>query len=222
LGTIILVFFSAVIVTPFAVSFSLYKNFYCRNNTIKSGLDTLLHALNTVPSIIFGIVGFIVFVKGLAWEKSWLAGSIILALMIFPTVTAALSERIQTLPQHYSLSAHAMGFNPSLIVRKIIMPYSLPGLLTGLILGVARAAGETAPIMFCAAVFSGVTVPDGIKDNPLLALPYHIFSLSQDVYSKSAMPNAWASAFTLVCIVGVIMLFAIPFRARLHEEAQQS
>jgi phosphate transport system permease protein len=120
-----------------------------------------------------------VFVKFLGWGKSWLAGGLLLGLMILPTVTVSLVERIKVLPARYVEAAAGLGLTRSQIVRSVILPQTVGGLVTGLLLGLARAAGETAPILFAATVFAGATVPTGVRDSPVLSLPYHIFVLAQ-------------------------------------------
>lgn len=221
IGTSILILGAGFIVTPFAAAFALLQTVFLRSRTLKTWLLSFLHVLNATPSILFGILGFMFFVRGLRWEKSWLSGSIILATMILPTVTVSLIERIRTVPCQYIEAARGFGFNDDKIACAILLPYAWGGLLTGLVLGLARAAGETAPIMFTAAVFSGATLPQGIKDNPVLALPYHIFNLIQDSYSKESVDRAWATACVLILMVVSVSALAIPFRAKSHEEAKK-
>ena len=124
----------------------------------------------------------IVFVGVLGWGKSWLSGGILLGMMILPTVTVALIERIESLPGKYLEAAAGLGLSRSQIVWSVVLPQSATGLITGSLLGLARAAGETAPIMFTAAVFAGASLPQGIRESPVLSLPYHIFVLAQDSY----------------------------------------
>src|SRR5204863_4232064 len=126
------------------------------------------------------------FMRFLGWGKSWLAGGLLLAVMILPTLALALAERIESLPGRYLEAAAGLGLSRSQIVWSVILPQSLSGLLSGTLLGLARAAGETAPILFTAAVFSGAGLPHGIRDNPVMALPYHIFVLAQDSFQAGA------------------------------------
>lgn len=219
LGTIILISAAALIVTPFAVSLALLQGFFV-GKRVSNGIALSLHLLNTTPSIVFGILGFMFFFKMLGWEKSWLSGAIVLALMILPTVSVSLYERIQTIPRDYLEVARGLGFDDEQLVWRVILPYGWGGLLTGLMLGLGRAAGETAPILFTAAVVSGADFPTGIKDSPVLALPYHIFNLAQDVFGIGAMQNAWSSAAVLLLLSVLLNCLAAPFRARSHEEAK--
>lgn len=220
-GTLLLIGVAALVVMPFATALALMQTTFLRSPRARQWITIALHVLNGTPSILFGILGFVFFVKMLGWDKSWLAGSLILAVMILPTVTVALVKRIETIPRGYVEAARALGFDDNRLVWAILVPYGWGGLLTGLVLGLARAAGETAPIMFTAAVFSGATIPTGIRDNPVLALPYHIFTLAQDTYGEGATAFAWATAAVLTALVVCISLVALPFRARSHEEAKK-
>lgn len=220
IGTLILMSAAVLITAPAALSLALTQTTILKNKSIKGYFLTFLHTLNATPSIILGIIGFIVFFKLLGWHKSWLAGGLILAFMILPTVAIATIQRIQTIPVGYIETAQGLGFDEERLIKHIIIPYSLGGLLTGLVMGAARAAGETAPIMFTAAVFFGPSIPTGITDSPVLALPYHIFNLAQDVFGESAIQNAWATSIVLVGCVLAFTALAIPMRMRAHEEAK--
>src|SRR5688572_8672991 len=99
------------------------------------------------------------------------------------------------------------------------MRQSWGGLITGSLLGLARAAGETAPIMFTATIFAGATFPHGIKENPVLSLPYHIFILAQDSFDPSVGTKLWGTALTLLGLTMLLSLLALPLRLKSHEEA---
>lgn len=180
----------------------------------------LLYVLNGVPSLLFGLFGFIVFVKFLGLGKSWLSGGILLGLMILPTVTAALIERIASIPRSYLEAAAGLGLSTPQMIWSVILPQASGGLVTGSLLGLARAAGETAPIMFTATIFAGATFPSGIKESPVLSLPYHIFILAQDSFDPSVGAKVWGTAVVLLALVGALSLIALPLRMRIHEEAR--
>jgi phosphate transport system permease protein len=182
----------------------------------------LLYLLNGVPSILFGLLGLVVFVLFLGWGKSWLTGGILLGIMILPTVAVALAERIQSLPRQYLEAAAGLGLSQSQIVWSVILPQSFSGWITGSLLGLARAAGETAPIMFAATIFAGATWPHGVKESPVLSLPYHIFILAQDTFDPAAGAKVWGAAVVLLLLVFSLSLIALPFRLRLHEEARHA
>ena len=218
-GTLILIGTAAVVSGPIAVGIALTHSFYLRSGRVRRCLTIALYTLNGVPSILFGILGLIVFVKFLDWGKSWLSGGILLGMMILPTVTVALVERIRVLPRKYIDSAVGLGLTPSQVVRSVVLPQTVGGLITGLLLGLARAAGETAPIMFTATIFAGATLPGGIVESPVLSLPYHIFVLSQDSYDPNVATKVWGTAAVLLGLVFALSAIAIPMRLRVHEEA---
>lgn len=219
IGTLILISAALLISAPLATSFALTHAVYLRSAPAKSRLGLFLYTLNGIPSIVFGIFGFVVFVKYLGWGKSWLTGGILLAIMILPTVTVSLIERIKALPLKYVEAAAGLGLRQSQIVWSVILPQSWSGLITGSLLGLARAAGETAPIMFTATIFAGATIPHGVRESPVLSLPYHIFILAQDSFDPGVGAKLWGSALVLLALVFALSAIALPVRLRLHEEA---
>ena len=219
LGTLILVATALAVSAPLAIGLSLIQTTYLDSVRAKRRLRLAIYTANGVPSILFGIFGLILFGQLLGWGKSWLAGGLVLGAMILPTLTVALVERIEALPTKYLAAAAAAGLNRSQIVRSVILPQTRGGLLAGALLGLARAAGETAPIMFTAAVFSGATLPSGIRESPIVALPYHIFVLAQDSFNPAAHSQMWGAAAVLLGLVVLLSLLALPARLRSAEEA---
>lgn len=218
-GTLVLLATAFVISTPLALTISIVHSVYLRESRYRGKLTVLLYLLNGVPSILFGIVGMVIFVQWLGWGKSWLSGGILLGIMILPTVSVTLIERIGSLPARYLEAAAGLGLRRSQIIRSVILPQSVGGLITGLMLGLARAAGETAPIMFTATIFAGATFPDGVKESPVLSLPYHIFILAQDSYDPDVKAKLWGAALVLLILVLGLSLVALPARLKIHEEA---
>jgi len=219
IGTIILLGAAFVICAPMAVGLALVERVWLRSNTARRALRTVLYTLNGLPSIIFGIFGFIVFVQWCGLGKSWLVGGIVLALSMLPTVTVALIERLKAIPAAYVEAAAALGLNRAQIVWAVLLPQAWGGLVTGSLLGLARAAGETAPIMFTCTIFAGATWPHGIKDSPVLTLPYHIFILAQDSFDPAVGAKLWGAALVLLVLVFLLSLVALPSRLKMHEEA---
>lgn len=218
-GTLILITAALLVSAPIAVGLALTHAVYLRNAAAKSRLGLFLYTLNGIPSIVFGIFGFIVFVNYFGWGKSWLTGGILLAIMILPTVTVGLIERIKALPAKYVEAATGLGLRRSQVIWSVILPQSWGGLITGSLLGLARAAGETAPIMFTATIFAGATLPHGIRESPVLSLPYHIFILAQDSFDPAVGAKLWGSALVLLALVFALSIVALPIRLRLHDEA---
>lgn len=223
LGTLILMATALVVSAPLAIGVALVNAFYLpRGSRAQRALELLLHLLNGVPSILFGLVGFIVFVKFFDLGKSWLSGGILLGIMILPTVAVAFSDRIRALPSRYVEAAAGLGLTRGQIVRSVIWRQCRTGWVTGSLLGLARAIGETAPIMFTAVVFSGAGLPDGIRQSPVLALPYHIFVLAQDAFHPEVKANLWGAALVLLVLVFGLSLAALPIRLTQREEAQHA
>jgi phosphate transport system permease protein len=220
-GTLILIVTALLVALPPAVGLSLTHGVYLsRDGLLRRWLTLFLYVLNGTPSILFGIFGLMVFVNFFGWGKSWLTGGILLGFMILPTVAVALIERIEGLPRNYLEAAAGLGLRQSQIVWSVVLPQSLSGLVTGSLLGLARAAGETAPIMFTATIFAGATLPIGIRESPVLSLPYHIFVLAQDSFDPLVASRVWGAAVVLLGLVLCLSLLALPIRLRIHEEAR--
>lgn len=222
IGTFILIVTALVFSAPIAMGLALVQAVYLRNPRHRERLMLMLYLLNGVPSILFGIFGLIVFVKFFGLGKSWLSGGVLLGLLMLPTVTIALVERIAGLPGKYVEAAAGLGLTQSQIIWSVILPQSVSGLVTGSLLGLARAAGETAPIMFTATIFAGATFPVAIKESPVLSLPYHIFVLAQDSFDPSVGTKLWGTALVLLGLVVFLSLLALPLRLKIHEEAHHA
>lgn len=219
MGTLILLVTALFVSVPLATGLALVHGVYLKKERARERLWLLLSVLNGVPSILLGLFGLIVFVKFFGWGKSWLTGGILLGLMMLPTVAVAFIERIKRLPRQYLEAAAGLGLSGSQRVWSVVMPQCAGGLVTGSLLGLARAAGETAPIMFTATIFAGATIPQGVKESPVLSLPYHIFILAQDSFDPAAGAKLWGSALVLVVLVLLLSLSALPARLKMHEEA---
>ncbi len=221
IGTILLIATAAVVSIPVATGVGLTHELYSSDSQ-RRVLNTTLQALNAVPSIVFGLFGLALFVQYFGFRKSWFAGGIVLAMMILPTLSLTFVERLRAIPRMTIEAATGLGLRRSQIARHVLLPQGISGLVTGTLLGLARAAGETAPIMFTAAIFSGATVPTGVVDSPVLALPYHIFVLAQDSFDPSSAGKMWGSATVLLFLVLLLSAVAIPIRMKMHEEARRA
>jgi phosphate transport system permease protein len=218
-GTLILLVTALALSLPTAMGIGLLYGVYLKHSNYRPRILMSLHLLNSVPSILFGIFGLIVFVKTLGWGKSWLSGGVLLASMILPTVSLSLIERLEAIPPMYLEAAAGLGLNTSQIIWSVIVPQSLNGIISGQLLGLVRAAGETAPIMFTATVFAGATWPHGVRENPVLSLPYHIFVLSQDSFDPAIVDKLWGTALTVLLVVFCLSLAALPMRLRIYDRA---
>jgi len=215
-GTLILIAAATAVAVPLAAGAGIWMHMYAGDRARRI-FEQVLHATNGVPSIVFGLLGFAFFFHYLDWKKSWLAGGILLAFMILPTVVVGFVERLRTIPRDSIHAAFGLGLRRGDVVKSVLIPQGVSGLVTGTLLGIARAAGETAPIMFTAAVFDGATTPRGISDSPVVALPYHIFVLAQDSLGPDAGAKLWGTAAVLVLMVMFLSAAAIPLRLRIPE-----
>lgn len=220
IGTALLVFAAGVIAAPFGLGLGLVLGEYSVERYSRP-MRTLTLMMGAVPSILLGLWGYWLFAIQLGWGRSWLAGAIVLAIVAVPPVAIAVSAAIDALPRDRREAAEACGLTRSQLVRSVVVPQALPGLVTGLLLGLARAAGETAPLLFTATVFSGASaLPEGIRQSPVAALPTHIFTLAQDSAEPAARDAAWGAAVALVLVAGVLVLASVPVRRRLGHSSR--
>lgn len=213
IGSILIVVVAAMLSFPLAIGTAIFKSEYL--NTKKWGKlsDVMIFGLNGVPSIVFGIFGLILFVNILGFGISWFVGSIILGVMMLPTITLTTFQAINSVPVIYKESSLALGLNKWQTITKVLLPQSFSGAITGLFIGLARAIGETAPIMFIATAFSGVDLPSGIRE-PVSTLPTHILALAQQATDPAALQNAWGSSFVLILLVMLFSASALIIRKR--------
>lgn len=220
LGTLLLILFAAIISFPIALGAAIFQSEYLKNRLLKKIVETLIYGLNGIPSIIFGIFGLIFFVNVLNTGISWFVGSIILGIMILPTIVLSIYQSINSIPKVYRETALALGFNRWQIIVKVLLPQGIGGGITGLLLGLARAAGETAPIMFIATAFSGVDVPSSIY-GPVTAMPTHILALTQQATNEQALRNAWGTSLVLLSLVVILSVSALCIRLQLKTVSQR-
>ncbi|MFQ5681489.1 MAG: PstA family ABC transporter permease [Candidatus Omnitrophota bacterium] len=211
-GTVILIFAAAALSLPLALGAAIYQTQYLSPSRQRLA-NTFIYGLNGVPTIIFGLFGYIFFGVFLRMGVSWVSGAFILGLMILPTLVASIKEAIESIPASYRETALSLGFSPGALVKAVIIPYSRAGIITGLLLGLSRAAGETAAIMFTATAFSGARIPRTFFE-PVATLQTHILVLSQAGLDPRATLNAWGAALVLVGLVFIIGLASAFIRRR--------
>jgi len=211
IGTLYLVTGAIAIALPLGVGAAVYLAEYTREGIVTRLIRTGVDLLNGTPSIVFGLFGFAFIVLYLSAGVSMLAGQVTLALMVLPTVIRTTEESLKSIPQALREGSLALGATRWQTVSRVVLPPAMPGILTGAILSIGRAAGETAPIMFTAVVFSSRFLPDSVLD-PVMALPYHLFILATNVPGSSA--NRYGTALVLLLIV--IGFYAVAIAARTH------
>ncbi len=211
IGTIYLVAGAILIALALGVGSAIYLTEYTKENALSRLIRTATDLLNGTPSIVFGLFGFTFLVLYLNWGVCMLAGQVTLALMILPTLIRTTEEALRSVPSALREGSLALGATKWQTIYRVVLPLSVPGIITGSILSIGRAAGETAPIMFTAVVFSRRYLPDSVFD-PVMALPYHLFVLATNV--PGATHNQYATAVVLLLLVILIYAVAIVIRNR--------
>lgn len=216
LGTAVLVLGTAALAAPVGLGLGLLIAEYAGPRAA-TWLRTATVTLGGVPSILLGLVAYDLVVRTLGWGKSWVAGALALAVLVVPVAAMVTATRLAALPTSRREAALALGLTRTQFARSVLMPWAMPGLLTGSLLGLARAAGETAPLLFAATVFAGAAgLPSGVVDSPVVALPTHVFTLAQDSADPAALDAAWGAALVLVLISALLLLAAVPARRRME------
>ncbi|HIB54115.1 MAG TPA: phosphate ABC transporter permease PstA [Nitrospirales bacterium] len=215
-GTLILAMGAGLLSLPIALGTALYQSEYLTPR-LKSVAMRFVYALNGVPTILFGLFGYLVFGLYLGFGISWLSGALILAMMILPTLVVSIREAIDAIPHQYREAGLALGMSTAQLIRAVIVPQSVHGIITGLLLGLVRATGETAAIVFTATTFSGVDFPRSL-DEPVTTLQTHILLLSQEAVHPSATDAVWGAALMLMILVLCFSMGALMVRSRFRVE----
>jgi phosphate transport system permease protein len=241
-GTVLLVIGSMTIALVLGIFSAIYLSEYSKQGPIISAIRLAIVNLAGVPSIVFGLFGVGIFVIGLRWNISLLAGWFTLAFMVLPVIITASEESLRAVPRGFREGSLALGATKWQTIWSNVLPYALPGILTSSVLGIARVAGETAPILFTAAYATSDKLPWelniapermspgplGYLEYPFLwvhdfalhgvsALPYHIYVVSskipQNVYTERVQ---YGTAFVFLAVVMVIALSSVMLRSRLR------
>ena len=222
-GTLLLVVGSMSIALFFGVASAIYLSEYAGRGRFVRFLRLAILNLAGVPSIVFGLFGFGLFVIFFGWNVSLLAGWFTLAFMVLPVVITASEEALRAVPKGFREGSLALGATKWQTIRRAVLPYAMPGILTSSILGIARVAGETAPIMFTAAYVVRDQLPWQVEKfadfflQGVMALPYHIYVISskipQNAYSERVQ---YGTAFVFLVLVASVAATAIVLRNRLR------
>lgn len=199
MGTLYLALGAIAIAFPIGVGAAIYLVEYTKEGRITKIIRTAADLLNGTPSIVFGLFGFAFLVLFLGWGKVLIAGQITLAFMIIPTILRTSEEALKSVPQSIREGSYAVGATKWQTIRRVVLPPATPGIITGSILGIGRAAGETAPIMFIAVTFSALE-PSSFWE-PVNALSYHILVLATEIPGSEAKAAAGGAALVLLMLV---------------------
>ena len=219
-GTLGLSIGALIVAFPIGVASAIYLNEYARPGRVLRLIRLGINNLAGVPSVVFGLFGLAFFVIYLKMGVSLLAGALTLGAMTLPVIIGGSEEALKAVPDTYREASLALGATKLQTIFRVVLPTALPGILTGGILGISRAAGETAPIMFTAAVFFSPRLPSSVFDE-IMALPYHIYVLATaGTEIEATRPLQYGTALVLIALVLGLNLVAILWRARLRKRMQ--
>ncbi len=222
LGTFYLTLGAIIFAVPMGVLSAIYLVEYAADNWMVSLLRTFVSTLAGVPSIVFGLFGLAFFINtiGVSESKSVLAGSLTLGLLILPMVIRSSEEAIRAVPMEYKEASLGLGAGKWRTVLTVILPSALPGIITGIIISMGRAAGETAPIIFTAAVSVGRALkPSQVFTNPTPALPWNIYNLATEHEMVDEIRHVqFGMVLTLIVLVLLLNMTAIVLRARISKK----
>lgn len=219
-GTVCLSFGAILVALPIGIASAVYLNEYARPGKVVWLIRLGINNLAGVPSVVFGLFGLGFFVVILDMGVSIAAGALTLGAMSLPVIIGATEEALKSVPDTYREASLGLGATRWQTIWRVVLPSALPGILTGAILGISRAAGETAPIMFTGAVFLTPKLPTSIF-NEVMALPYHIYVLATagtDIEKTRHLQ--YGTAIVLIALVLGMNLLAIIWRARLRKSLQ--
>lgn len=218
LGTVYLTLGTAVAAIPLGIGAAIYLAEYAGDNRLTRTIRLAIVNLAGIPSIVYGLFGLGAFVLFLNYGTSILAGSLTLGLMTLPVVISTAEEAIAAVPREFRVVSLSLGATRWQTIRHQVLPHAVPGIITGVILGLGRAAGETAPILFTVAAFYLPELPRSIFDQ-VMALPYHLFVISTQV---PGMPLSlqYGTALVLLLIVLSLTLVATIIRTSVRRRRQ--
>ncbi|MDD3905727.1 MAG: phosphate ABC transporter permease PstA [Candidatus Omnitrophica bacterium] len=216
-GTILVTLITALLAIPLGMGCAVYLNEYAADSKLTRLIRMAIRNLSGVPSIVYGLFGVILFVQMMRLGTCVLSSGLTLGLMTLPWTITASEEALKNVPNSYRQGALALGATKWQSIKTNVLPYAVPGMLTGTILGLSRAAGETAPILFTGAAFFLPRLPGSLFDQ-FMALPYHLYVMSTQHHAISKVrPIAYGTALVLIALVFAMNLCAVIIRYRLRK-----
>lgn len=217
-GTVLLTFGTAIAAIPLGIGAAIYLAEYAGDNWLTRMVRLAIVNLAGIPSIVYGLFGLGAFVLFLNMGTSLVAGSLTLGLMTLPVVISTAEEAILAVPQQFRTVSLSLGATRWQTIRHQVLPHALPGIITGVILGLGRAAGETAPILFTVAAFYLPELPDSIFDQSM-ALPYHLYVIATQVPGMP-LQIQYGTALVLLLIVLSLTLVATVLRSYMRRNRE--
>jgi phosphate transport system permease protein len=220
LGTFLVSLITVLFAVPLGMFAAIYLNEYALPGRTTRLIRLAIRNLSGVPSIVYGLFGVGLFVQMMKLGTSVLSAGLTLGLLTLPWTITASEEALKTVPKSYREGALALGATKWYAIRTNVLPYAIPGMLTGMILGLARAAGETAPILFTGAAFFLPHLPKSLFDQ-FMALPYHLYILATQHHDIARVrPIAYGTALVLLCLILLLSTSAIYFRYRYRQRVR--
>lgn len=216
MGTIYLVAGAIIFALPIGLMAAIYLSEYAKGNFFTRMIKLAIVNLAGVPSVVYGLFGLALFVVFFKFGASILSGSLTLAIMILPIIITTSREALESVPYSFREASWSLGASKWQTIRNIVLPNAIPGILTGTILGLGRAAGETAPILFTVAAFYLPQLPKSIFDQAM-ALPYHLYVISTQVPNVDEKIR-YGTALVLLALVLFMNLVAIIIRYKFRKK----
>ncbi|MFU2157439.1 MULTISPECIES: phosphate ABC transporter permease PstA [Caldisericum] len=211
-GSIYLLGLASLFAVPIGVLGGIYLSEYTKENTLTNAIRLSIDTLSGIPSIIFGLFGLAVFSKMLGFKISLLSGSLTLSILMLPTIFSATIESLKLVPKDFRDASFALGATKWQTTFEIVLKTAMPNIITGVLLSIGRAIGETAPILFTGATFYTRGLPTSIFE-PVMALPYTIYGLlTEGTFPQKQVPIAFGASIVLILIVFIITLPGIIIR----------
>jgi len=215
-GTFYLVLGAVLFALPLGLAAAIYLSEYAKDNWLSRVIRLSIINLAGVPSVVFGLFGLALFVGFFHLGTSILAGSLTLGVMILPVIITSSREALESVPKYFREVSLSLGATKLQTIRHAVLPHALPGILTGTILGIGRAAGETAPILFTVAAFYLPRLPNTPFDQ-VMALPYHLYVLSTQVPNVDPKIR-YGTALVLLAIVMIMNVIAVTIRSHFRKK----
>jgi len=218
MGTFMVSIITVIFAVPLGMFAAIYLNEYAQPGKITRLIRLAIRNLSGVPSIVYGLFGVVLFVQMFRFGTSVLSAGLTLGLLTLPWTITACEEALKTVPKSYREGALALGATKWHAIRTNVLPYAIPGMMTGVILGLSRAAGETAPILFTGAAFFLPHLPKSLFDQ-FMALPYHLYILATQHHAiEKVRPIAYGTALVLLGLILLLNLSAIWVRYRYRQK----
>ncbi len=206
INTVIMIFLTLLLAVPIGIFSAIYLVEYAkRGSRIVKLIRITTETLSGIPSIVYGLFGFLMFVIGFGWSYSLISGVITLAIMVLPTVIRTTEEALLAVPDSYREGSFGLGASKTRTVFRVILPSAIPGIMSGIVLSIGRIVGESAALIFTAGTYAAVPSADNFLFSSTRTLAVHMYALySEGLYTK----QAYATAVVLLVLTAAINLLS--------------